>query len=94
MLARLVRLHLEPGARAHVEALVADLRPARAERPGFVSATSFGDDSLGQWGVFVLWESQEAADASAAVMRPHLDAHLKGHLQAPPDTGLFAVLTA
>ena len=92
MYARLVRLQLAAQERGRFEELVADLRPLIEARPGFVSATFFGDDHAGEWGVFVLWESEDAANASAAVMRPRLDAHLRGHLQAPPDTRLYEVL--
>ena len=94
MHARLVRLGLAPGSRARFEALAAELRPLIESRPGCHGATFFGDDDAGEWGVFVLWASQEDADGAAAVMRPKLDAHLRGHLQAPPDTRLFSVVDA
>lgn len=83
---------LAPESRGRVEELAQDLRPLIEARSGCSSVTFFGDDAAGEWGMFVLWESQEAADAAAAVMRPKLDADLRGHLQAPPDTRLFEVL--
>ncbi len=94
MHARLVRFGLPPGSRPVFEALAADLRPLIVARPGCCGVTFFGDDADGQWGMFVLWASQEDANGAAAVMRPRLDAHLRGQLQAPPDTRLFDVVEA
>ena len=92
MHARLVRFRLAPGSQAKVDDLVAELRPLIEGRAGCGGVTFFGDDAAGEWGVFVLWATQEDADGAAAVMRPRLDAHLRGHLQAPPDTRLFEVV--
>jgi hypothetical protein len=55
--------------------------------------TVFGDDADGEYGIFVLWASAADAGAAASVIRPILDEHLAGNIQAPPDTRLFEVLS-
>jgi heme-degrading monooxygenase HmoA len=91
--ARLVRFSLGQGNRAVAQKLADDLSPRIAEMSGCKGVTVFGDDSDGQYGIFVLWESQDDAKAAAAVMRPKLDEHLSGHVQGSPDARLFEVLS-
>jgi hypothetical protein len=55
--------------------------------------TVFADESDGECGVFVLWNSAADAHAAAQVIRPKLDQHLAGRVQAPPETRLFEVLS-
>jgi hypothetical protein len=55
--------------------------------------TVFGDEADGEYGIFVLWASEADAGAAARVMRPILDEHLAGNVQAPPDTRLFEVIS-
>jgi hypothetical protein len=93
MYVRLVRFALGPEKRAVAQALADDLSPLIAAQPGCKSVTVFGDDSDGQYGLFVLWDSEANANAAAAVVRPKLDQHLSGHVQAPPDARLFEVLS-
>lgn len=85
MHARLVRFAVAPGSQEAMTALGSDLLGAIRQQPGVVDVTFLGDDSDGQWGVFVRWESAEAAMAAAGVIRPQLDAHLSGKALAPPD---------
>ena len=92
MLARLMRYSIGPGQRAVAQALADDLAPLIAAQPGCHSVTIFGDDTDGECGIFVLWDSQENADAAARIVRPKLDAHLAGHIQKPPEARLFEVL--
>jgi hypothetical protein len=54
----------------------------------------FGDDNDGEFGLFVLWDSEQHAQAAAGIVRPKLDEHLAGHLKAPPDARLFEVISA
>jgi hypothetical protein len=56
--------------------------------------TVFGDDPDGQCGIFVLWDTEANAEAAARVIRPQLDQHLAGHVQGPPETRRFEVLSA
>ena len=93
MYARLVRFSLGAGKRAVAQALVDDIAPLIAEQPGCSGVTVFGDDSDGQYGIFVLWDTEANANAAAQLVRPKLDQHLSGHLQSPPDARLFEVLS-
>jgi hypothetical protein len=56
--------------------------------------TFFGDHSDGEYGLYVLWDSKDKADAAAAVIGPRLEQHLSGKVQRPPDRRLFEVLQA
>ena len=93
MYARLVRFSFGPGKHAAAQALADDLAPRIAAQPGCHAVTVFGDDSDGQYGIFVLWDSQANADAAAQVIRPQLQAHLVGNVQGPPEARLFEVLS-
>lgn len=90
--ARLVRFSVKPGDEGPVRALASELVPKIEEQPGCESAVVFIDDE-GQAGVFVLWDSQENANAAAAIIRPQLDRHLSGQLTSPPDPRLFRVVS-
>jgi len=93
MFARLVRFTIATGQGAAAQNLADDLAPLIAAQPGCEHVTIFGDDSDGQYGIFVLWDSQEHAEAAARLVRPKLDEHLAGHIQAPPETRLFDVIS-
>jgi len=93
MYARLVRYSLGPGKRAEAQGLADHLAPLIAAQPGCASVTIFDDESNGEGGVFVLWDSEADAMTAAGIIRPLLDEHLSGHLEGPPDTRLFEVLS-
>jgi quinol monooxygenase YgiN len=93
MYARLVRFSLGTGKRAVAQALADDLSPQIAALPGCKGVTVFGDDSDGQYGIFVLWDSESNANAAAQVIRPKLEQHIADHVQAALDTRLFEVLS-
>ena len=93
MYARLVRFSFGPGKRAEAQAIADDLAPLIAGQPGCASVTVFGDDNDGQYGIFVLWDSQANAEAAAKLVRPQLDEHLAGNVQGAPETHLFEVLS-
>jgi hypothetical protein len=93
MYARLVRFSFGPGKRAETQSVADDLAPLIASQPGCESVTVFGDDSDGQYGNFVLWDSQDNADVAARVIRPRLDEHLSGNAQGAPETRLFEVMS-
>jgi hypothetical protein len=59
---------------------------------GCQGVTIFGDAGEGEYGIFVLWDSEANANAAAQVIRPKLDEHLRSHLKSPPDARLFEIL--
>ena len=93
MYARLVRFSLGSGKRTVMQALTDDLAPLIRSQPGCQDVCVFGDDAVGEYGIFVLWDSEANANAAAQLVRPKLDQHLSGHLQSPPDARLFEVLS-
>ena len=50
-----------------------------------------GDDADGEYGIFVLWNSDNAA--AAQVTRPKLQEFFPGNVQRLPDVRLFKVLS-
>lgn len=92
MYARLVRFSFGPGKRSAAQAIADELAPQIASQPGCESVTVFGDDSDGQYGIFVLWDSEEHAETAARVIRPQLNEHLSGNVQGQPETRLFEVI--
>jgi quinol monooxygenase YgiN len=93
MYARLVRFSLGPGKRDVAQALADDIAPLISQQPGCGGVTVFGDENDGEYGLFVLWDTEEHADAAAKVVRPKLDEHLSPHVKGPPDARLFKVLS-
>ena len=92
MYARLVRFSLGAGRRDVAQAIADYLAPKITSQPGCGGVTVFGDDSDGEYGIFVLWDSQAHAAAAASIIRPVLDKHLSGHVQAPPEARLYEVI--
>ena len=92
MFTRLVRFTLGPGSETKAQDLADELVPLIAGQPGCQAVTVFGDHAEGEYGVYVLWDTQANADNAAGMVRPQLDKHLAGNVKAPPETRLFAVL--
>lgn len=92
MYARLVRFTLASGKEAVATDLARDLVPEISRQPGCRAVSCFGNAESGQYGLYVLWNSQEEADAAAIIIRPKLDQHLTGHSLMPPEAGLFRVI--
>jgi heme-degrading monooxygenase HmoA len=92
MYARLVRFSLGPGGETKAQELANDLAPIISVQPGCQAVTVFGDHGDGEYGIYVLWDTQENADTAAGVVRPRLNEHLAGNVTAPPETRLFEVL--
>jgi hypothetical protein len=82
--ARLVRFSLVTGRWAVAQAIADDLAPEITSQPGCAGVTVFGDDNEGEYGIFVLGDSQEHAAAAAAIIRPVLDKHLSGTCRRRP----------
>ena len=90
--ARLVYYNLGPGQRSAAEALTKELGPLIRSQNGCANVTFFGDDADGQYGIFVLWDTQAHADDAAAVVAPRLERHLAGKVKAAPTRRLFEVM--
>jgi hypothetical protein len=90
--ARLVRFSIEPESDTKAQALASDIGQLIALQPGCQAVTVFGDHGEGEYGIYVLWDTQENADTAAGVIRPRLNEHLAGSVKAPPETRLFEVL--
>ena len=90
--ARLVRFSCGPGDEAPAKLIAEDLAPQIRQQPGCQQVVVFGDVD-GEGGLFVLWDSQEQADAAARIISPQLQQHLAGHVTGPPDMRLFPVLS-
>lgn len=84
---------MAPGKFEKAQVIADELAPRIADQPGCALVKVFGDESDGECGIFVLWESQDDANQAASIMRPVLDEHLAGNVQGPPDTRLFPVLS-
>jgi hypothetical protein len=56
------------------------------------NVTAFGDHGEGEYGIYVLWDTEDHANPAAMVVRPQLNQHLAGNATTPPDARLFSVL--
>ena len=92
MYARLVRFNLSQEAEAGAkEALANNVVTAIEQQDGLHSVTFFGNDTDREYGLFVLWDSEEHAESAAQVVGPKLSGALSGAVTAPPDIRLFEV---
>lgn len=89
MYVRLVRFQFGADAGAKATALAEELGPLITGQPGCQAVTIFGDETDGEGGIYVLWDSQENAVAAAAIVQPQLQKHLAGNVTRPPDRRLF-----
>ena len=94
MFVRLVLFKFGPGMQDAAERLASDLGPQIQSLDGCQSVTFFGDETDGQYGIFVLWDSQENADSAANVIAPQLQQHLAGNVREEPSRRLFRVIDA
>jgi heme-degrading monooxygenase HmoA len=65
-----------------------------AEQPGCQAVTVFGDHGDGDYGIYVLWDSEANAQTAAGVVRPRLNEHLAGRVSTPPETRLYEVIVS
>jgi quinol monooxygenase YgiN len=92
MYVRLVRFAFGPEKQDAAQSLAADLVRAISAQSGCKGATFFGDHADGEYGLYVVWDSKENADAAAAIIVPKLQQHLAANVQRPADIRLFEVL--
>ncbi|NIN95535.1 MAG: hypothetical protein GTN93_10590 [Anaerolineae bacterium] len=92
MYANQVMFTLGPGKRSTAEKLVDQFAPAIGSRKGIKSATFLADETVGEYGALVLWESKEDAEAAFEALFPQLQKALAGIVQGQPVRRLFEVL--
>ena len=91
MYARLVRFTLGPGARSAAEKVADEFVPAIRAQKGCKECVFIGDDEDGEYGMVVLWDTKEEADAAAAVIGPRLASTLAEIVKEPASMRLFEV---
>jgi len=69
---RLVQFSLGSGKRSVAEAIADKVVPAIRAQKGCVRCEFFADNEAGDYGIVVLWESKQAADAASSVIGPIL----------------------
>jgi hypothetical protein len=89
---RLVKFSVGQGFESKAHELANELGPLTSIQPGCQAITIFGDHGGGEYGIYVLWDTREHADAAAEVVRPLLDKQLAGKVTAPLEMKLFDVL--
>ncbi len=87
---RLVQFSL--GERSAAEALADEIVPAIRSQPGCDRCVFFADSETGDYGIAVLWQSQQAADDAAAAMSPILMRAIEQGNGALQSRRLFDVL--
>jgi heme-degrading monooxygenase HmoA len=92
MYANLVSFTLGPGKRSVADKLVAQFDPAIRAREGFKTVTFLADDTAGQYKALVVFDSQQAAQATWKALFPRLEAALEGIVQGSASRALFEVL--
>jgi heme-degrading monooxygenase HmoA len=94
MFARLARFTFGAGRQAVAQALADEVAPLIAAQPGCNSVTVFGDDSDGEYGIFVVWDSQANADAAFKVVSSRLfEKYITPNTRGTPDIRLFKVIS-
>ncbi len=76
MYVRLVQFILGPGARSTAEKLADEFVPAIRAQHGCNTCKFISDDENGDYGIVVLWDSKEDANAAAAAISPRLTLEL------------------
>ena len=87
---RLVQFSLGPGKQSVAEGIADKVIPRIRGRDGCIRCEFFADNESGEYGIVVLWNSREAADAAAPVIGPVLMGALAS-ANATPDIRLFDV---
>jgi hypothetical protein len=91
MYLRLVMFTLGPGMRSRAEGLAAQFGPILKAQQGFRSVTFFADDSVGEYGALIEWDSRDDAEAARTALEPHLLQALVGVAKGSPLLRRFEV---
>ena len=92
MYARMVRFTVEPGMRSMAETLIEGANTLYNALKGFKHVTYFGDEAVGEYGAFSLWESAAYSgqkEDAAITLNPKLEETLDGVSKGPPIIQLF-----
>jgi heme-degrading monooxygenase HmoA len=91
MYAGLMRFTLGRASEAKVQQIVNEIAPLIAVQRGCEDVTVFGNEVDGEYGIYVLWETEGDAELAAGVIGHELDKHLMETV-ARPETRLFEVI--
>ena len=91
MYLRLVRITLEPGSSTAAHNLADEFVPAIKAQNGCNECVFFADDSAGEYGIVVLWNTKEDAEGAASVIGPRLAQALAEVSEKPANINLFEV---
>ncbi len=92
MYARLILFTIGPGKRALADKIAGQFAPALRSRKGFKGVTFLADDSVGEYGSLVLWETKEDAEDAAENLFPEVQKALSGLVKGPPTHPLYEVV--
>jgi len=91
MYLRLVRITLEPDSHSAAQKLADEFVPAIKAQNGCNECVFFADDSTGDYGIVVLWNTIEDAEAAAPVIGPRLAQAIAEVSDEPANIKLFEV---
>ncbi len=89
--ARLILFTLGPGTRATAEALADEMISTVKAQKGFEDISFLVDAEAGEYGAFVVWDSQENADVAKEALVPVLLSKIGDMVKSPPSIKLFEV---
>ena len=92
MYARMVQFAVESGMRSMAKTLIGGANTLYNNLKGFKHVTYFGDEAVGEYGAFSLWESKEDAEDADIALNPKLEEALDGVSNGPPKSQLFEVI--
>ncbi len=91
MYARVMTVEMGPGMRDEGIALAERWAAAVATLPGFVNVAFFGDDDIGTYGYFSVWETREAAEDVVNATGPQVLEALLEYALKPPVVRIYEV---
>ena len=91
MHALLTSIYLGLRTQKAAEAVADEVAPVFESLKGFRSATFFGDNTSGEYGVFTIWDTKEDSEAVSAVVVPVLRQALGDLLKSPPTLRAYEI---
>ena len=93
MFVRLVRFTCNPGEHEAAQKVADELTPVISEQPGCGGVWAFGDETSSDYGLVVIWDTEQHANSAAQLVRPKMDELLSGRLKEPIEARLYPVLS-